>query len=130
MKFNILVSEGPYTHQASDTAFEFAKAAMAAGHEILRVFFYHDGVYNSTSLTTPPVDDRNVVKRWTDLADEHGTDLVVCVAAGQRRGMLNVTEAKRHGKSVDNVDHRFRIAGVGQFVEGAIIADRTIVFGD
>jgi hypothetical protein len=34
MKFSILVNEGPYTHEASDTAFQFVKAALAKGHEI------------------------------------------------------------------------------------------------
>ena len=28
MKFGLLVSEGPYTHQASDTAWQFARAAL------------------------------------------------------------------------------------------------------
>ena len=32
MKFTLLVSEGPYTHQASDTAWQFANAAIAKGH--------------------------------------------------------------------------------------------------
>jgi tRNA 2-thiouridine synthesizing protein D len=48
MKFALLVSEGPYTHQASDTAYQFASAALQKGHEVMRVFFYHDGVYNAT----------------------------------------------------------------------------------
>ena len=51
MKFALMVSEGPYTHQASDTAWNFANAALAKGHEVMRVFFYHDGVYNATRLT-------------------------------------------------------------------------------
>ena len=45
MKFGIVVNEGPYQHQASDSAYLFAKAAIAAGHEVWRVFFYHDGVF-------------------------------------------------------------------------------------
>lgn len=130
MKFNILVNEGPYTHQASDTAFNFARAALRGGHEVLRVFFYHDGVHNATQLSVPPADERNVVRRWADLAREHGFDLAVCVAAGQRRGMLDASEAKRHAKAFGNLDDAFRIAGVGQFIEGAIVADRTMVFGD
>ncbi len=68
MKFSILVSEGPYTHQASDTAYQFAMAVLAKGHEIFRIFFYHDGVNNATRLTTPPQDDRNIVNRWSKLA--------------------------------------------------------------
>ena len=31
MKFGILVNEGPYTHEASDTAYQFVKAALRRG---------------------------------------------------------------------------------------------------
>ena len=51
MKYSIMINEGPYTHQASDTAYNFTKAALEAGHEIFRVFFYHDGVNNATNMT-------------------------------------------------------------------------------
>ena len=87
MKFSVMVNEGPYTHQASDSAYQFIRAALSAGHEIFRVFFYHDGVNNGTRLTTPPQDDRHIVNRWSELASEHDLDLVVCVAAAQRRGI-------------------------------------------
>ena len=100
MKFAILVNEGPYTHQASDTAWHFTRAALAAGHEIFRVFFYHDGVNNGTRLTTPPQDDRHIQRRWTELAEAHGVDLVVCVAAAQRRGICDSDEAKRNGRDI------------------------------
>ena len=39
MKFGVVVNEGPYQHQASDTAYLFCKAVIAKGHEVLRVFF-------------------------------------------------------------------------------------------
>ncbi|MEE1577861.1 MAG: DsrE family protein, partial [Deltaproteobacteria bacterium] len=48
MKFGILIKEGPYTHQASDSAYRFASAALEKGHEIEGVFFYNDGVINAT----------------------------------------------------------------------------------
>ena len=130
MKFGIMVSEGPYTHQASDTAYQFAKAALDQGYEILRVFFYHDGVNNGTRLTTPPQDDRHIVKRWSELAEQHGLDLVVCVAAAQRRGIVDADEAKRHGKDGDNIAPGFRISGLGQLIEMGIQSDRLMVFGD
>lgn len=130
MKFGIMVSEGPYQHQASDTAYQFAKAVLAKGHEIYRVFFYHDGVNNGTRLTVPPSDDRNIVNRWSELAAQHSIDLVVCVAAAQRRGILDASEAKRHGKDAHNIATGFRISGLGQLVEAGIQADRLVVFGD
>ena len=33
MKFSVMVNEGPYTHQAADTAYHFIDAALKAGHE-------------------------------------------------------------------------------------------------
>ncbi|MBI5613248.1 MAG: sulfurtransferase complex subunit TusD [Gammaproteobacteria bacterium] len=130
MKFSILVNEGPYTHEAADTAYQFTKAALDKGHEIFRVFFYHDGVNNGTRLTTPPQDDRNIVKRWTELGEKHKLDLVVCVAAAQRRGIADADEAKRNGKDADNIAPGFRISGLGQLIEAGIQADRLVTFGD
>ena len=130
MKFGILVNEGPYQHEAADTAYHFTKAALDKGHEIFRVFFYHDGVNNGTRLTTPPQDDRDITSRWTALAEDHNLDLVVCVAAAQRRGIVDAGEAKRNGKDADNIAAGFRISGLGQLIEAGIEADRLVVFGD
>jgi tRNA 2-thiouridine synthesizing protein D len=130
MKLTIQVNEGPYQHQSADTAYHFAKAALDKGHEVFRIFFYHDGVNNGTRLTTPPQDDRNIVHRWSELAREHGLDMVVCVAAAQRRGIVDDGEAERNGKDATNIAEGFRISGLGQLVEGAIESDRLVVFGD
>ena len=119
MKIGLMINEGPYTHQASDTAFQFAVAALAKGHQIQRVFFYHDGVNNATKLTDPPQDDRHIVNRWSKLGAEHGIDLVVCVAAALRRGIRE-----------ENLAKGFRISGLGQLVESGMQADRLVVFGD
>ncbi|CAG0951966.1 Putative sulfurtransferase DsrE [Burkholderiales bacterium] len=119
MKIGLMINEGPYTHQSSDSAYQFALAALAKGHEIQRVFFYHDGVNNATKLTEPPQDDRHIVNRWSKLGAEHGIDLVVCVAAALRRGIRE-----------ENLAKGFRISGLGQLVETGMQADRLVVFGD
>ena len=102
MLFGILVNEGPYQHQASDSAYLFAQAAIEEGHTIFRVFFYHDGVNNGTRLATPPQDDRHIPNRWSELAEKHDIDLVLCVAAAQRRGMGDPDEMKRNKTDADN----------------------------
>ncbi|MBX2835742.1 MAG: sulfurtransferase complex subunit TusD [Gammaproteobacteria bacterium] len=130
MKFAVLVNEGPYQHQAADSAYQFVSAALAAGHEVMRVFFYHDGVNNGSRLTTPPQDDRHIQQRWTDLASEQNVDLVLCVAACQRRGMVDDGERDRNGKDATNIAEGFRISGLGQLIEAGIEADRLITFGD
>lgn len=130
MKFAILVNEGPYTHQASDSAYHFTEALLRAGHEIVRVFFYHDGVNNGTRLSVPPQDDRNVSERWSALAQQHDVELILCVAAAQRRGLLDDDEAKRAGKDSNNIAEGFQISGLGQLIDAGIQADRLIAFGD
>lgn len=130
MKFGIQVNEGPYNHQSSDSAYRFTKAALEKGHEIYRVFFYHDGVYNGSRLGVPPQDDRNITELWEALAEEYNLDLVVCVAAAQRRGVLDESEANRNGKDANNIAAKFRISGLGQLIEAGIQSDRLIVFGD
>jgi len=130
VKFGILVSEGPYTHEAVDSAYNFVTAALAAGHQVHRVFFYHDGVNVATRLSVPPQDERNIQQNWTKLAKEHDVDLVVCIAAAQRRGILDANEAKRQGKDADNLAEGFRISGLGQLIEMGIQADRLVTFGD
>jgi len=130
VKFGIVVSAGPYTYEASDSAYNFVKAALAAGHEVPRVFFYHDGVNVGTRLSVPPQDDRNIQVNWSELAEEHGTDLVICIAAAQRRGLLDENEAKRQGKDADNIAEGFRISGLGQLIEMGIQTDRLVTFGE
>ena len=130
MKIGVVVSEGPYTHQAADTAYHFVKAALNKGHEVPRVFFYHDGVNVSTRLSIPPQDERHIQQNWTALAKEHGIDLVVCIAAAQRRGLLDQNEAQRHGKDANNIAEGFRISGLGQLIEMGIQTDRLVMFGD
>lgn len=130
MKFGIVVSEGPYTHQASDSAYNFAKAALENGHEVPRVFFYHDGVNVGTRLSVPPQDERNIQQNWTALAKEHDVDLVICIAAAQRRGLLDENEATRQGKDANNIAEGFRISGLGQLIEMGIQTDRLVMFGD
>lgn len=130
MKIGVVVSEGPYTHQAADTAYQFVKAALDKGHEVPRVFFYHDGVNVSTRLSVPPQDERHIQQNWTALAKDHDIDLVVCIAAAQRRGLLDENEANRQGKDANNIAEGFRISGLGQLIEMGILTDRLVTFGD
>ena len=119
MKFGIVINEGPFTHQASDSAYRFVVAALEKGHRVIRVFFYFDGVNNGNKLSEPQADDRDLVKLWGELAAEHKLDLVVCVAAALRRGIKEEILAEG-----------FRISGLGQLIEASMAADRTVVFGD
>lgn len=119
MKFAILILDGPYQHQASDSAYHFTVAALGKGHEITGIFFYNDGVNNTTNMMTPPQDDRHISNRWSELITKHGIDAIVCIAAAKRRG---ITDA--------NLIPGARISGLGQLTELGIKADRLVTFGD
>ena len=119
MKFGILIKEGPYTHQASDSAYRFASAALEKGHEIEGVFFYNDGGINATRHMDPPQDDRNLSKLWSELGKRTGQELMVCIAAAKRRGIIETEIAPN-----------MSITGLGELTDLTIRADRMITFGD
>lgn len=118
MKIAILVTEGPFEGHASRSALAFARAVLASGHELTRVFFHSGGVANADRLSEPPQGSPHVVRDWSRLGTEDGVDLVVCINAGRRRG---VREA--------NLAPGFRISGLGQLIEAGMIADRLVCFG-
>lgn len=117
MKLAVQVLEGPYNHQAADSAYHFIKAAQAKGHEIVGVFFYHDGVANVSDMADPPSDDRNIQNRWGELG-KGGVDIVACIAASKRRGIRD-----------DHIVEGTRISGLGQLTDMTIGADRLVTFG-
>ena len=128
MKFTIVVHGAPYSSESSVSALNFADALIAGGHEIYRVFFYHDGVYNGSALLAPPQDEQDLGARWQELATTHNIELVVCIASSLRRGLLDTTEAERYEKPSANLASAFQISGLGQLIDGALNADRTITF--
>lgn len=129
MIFSLAIYAAPYSSQASYTAYQFAAAALSQGHSLYRIFFYQDGVHNATSLAAPPQDEFNLQQAWQDLAKDNNLDLVVCIAAALRRGILDEGEAKRYDKPSHNIAQEFTISGLGQLVEAAVISDRLISFG-
>lgn len=129
MKFAVQVNAGPYASNAGLDAYCFIQAALQAGHQVLRVFFYKDGAYQAFATATPPNDEIQFTRNWSALAEQYQLDLVVCISAAQRRGLLCADEAKRQGRLDDDVAPGFRIAGLGQWLEATLQADRCIVFG-
>ena len=129
MKFAIQINASPYQSNAGYSAYQFIKAALSQGHEIFRVFFYYDGVYHAFKYATPPDDELQFTAQWSALARLHQLDLVVCISAAQRRGLLHGDEGKRQGKRDNDLAEGFRISGLGQWVEATLEADRFIVFG-
>ena len=129
MIFTIVVHSAPYQSGSAATALRFTRAALDAGHRIHRVFFYREGVHNASALASPPRDERSLPAEWQAVAQEHDLDLVVCIAAAVRRGVLNQEEARRYEKPAANLAEGFELSGLGQLVEASIQSDRVVTFG-
>lgn len=129
MKFSIVIQSSPFTSQSSSTALRFARTLIAEGHELFRVFFYSDAVLTANALISPPQDEQSLPAEWQALASEHNLDLVVCIAAAVKRGVLDTNEQKRYEKNAQNLENRFELSGLGQLAEAIAVSDRVVTFG-
>lgn len=129
MKYAIQVNAGLYASNAGLIAHRFSQAALQEGHQILQVFFYQEGIQYAFRYALPPDDEMNLSTIWSQLAMEHSIDLVVCISAAQRRGLLCEDETRRQGLADNHLAEGFRIAGLGQWLEATLKADRCLVFG-
>ncbi|MGO4001855.1 MULTISPECIES: sulfurtransferase complex subunit TusD [Pseudomonas] len=128
MKFAIALFSAAHA-PSSRRALLFAQAALAGGHEIVRLFFYQDGVYNASNSLVTPQDEPDLARQWRDFVSEHQLDAVVCIAAALRRGVLDTAEAQRYQRSAINVDAPWELSGLGQLHDAVQDADRLICFG-
>jgi tRNA 2-thiouridine synthesizing protein D len=113
MKYAIQVNAGYTRSSLPLTACRFIQAALDAGHEVPRVFFYHDGVYNGFDSPQNPA-----ARIWSALAEVQGIDLVLCVTACSNRGLTPES----------GLLPGFRTGGLGLWMEAQIEADRFVVF--
>ncbi len=129
MKFSLLVLNAPGAAQSGASALAFAQAVVEAGHELYRVFFYHEGVQHGDSLAVPAQDELDRQAAWAALAADHNVDLVLCIASAIRRGVLDQSEAARHGQSAASAHPGFELSGLGQLVDAHLHCDRLVTFG-
>lgn len=127
-KFIIQVNGAAYASSASYNAYLFAKSALEMGHEIIRIFFYQDGVYNTNTFNSPASDEYDITQAWRSLATEYDLQLVNCVSAALRRGIISETEANENQLSHWNMQAPFIMGGLGELVTGIEKADRVVSF--
>jgi tRNA 2-thiouridine synthesizing protein D len=117
MRIGVLVLEGPYQHQAADSAYHFVQAALARGHEITGIFLYTDGVNNANGFIKP-AGERNISERFSELGAQ-GIDIVACTACARFRGFRK-----------DMLSENVRLSGLGTLADFLRTSDRFVTFGD
>ncbi|MBL4982065.1 sulfurtransferase complex subunit TusD [Pseudomonas fluorescens] len=128
MKFAIALYSAAHA-PSSRRALLFAQATLAGGHEIVRLFFYQDGVYSASNNIVAPQDEQDIARQWREFVSQHQLDGVVCIAAALRRGVLNAEEAARYKRSAINLEAPWALSGLGQLHDAIQDADRLICFG-
>ena len=127
-KFIVQVNGPTYGSTASFRALKFCQAATSAGHQVIKVFFYQDGVQNSNSLHCPASDEINLHQLWVDFSQSQQVPLINCVSAALRRGVLSEQDAIENSKLQWNSASEFTMGGLGELVSGIEHADRLVCF--
>lgn len=128
LSYTLVITGAPWASQAPQSALQFARALLASGHRLDRVFLYGDGVHLASALAAPPSDETNWSAQWAELLEAHQVPGVACVASALRRGLIDSTEQKRYELPANNLRAPFEIAGLGEWVESQRQSDRVVYF--
>ena len=129
MKILVCVNNAPHFSPGGRSALEFTRAALEQGHQVPCVFFYHDGVLTGSGFASLPADQQDLTAAWQQLAAARSLDLVLCIGAAMRRGILDDAGAIEQLMPAANLASGFRIAGLGQWMDAVVLADRVVRFG-
>ncbi|MBM7074521.1 sulfurtransferase complex subunit TusD [Shewanella sp. 202IG2-18] len=128
VKFLIQVTCPAYGSSTAFRALKFTETVLKAGHCVSKIFFYQDGVSHANELICPASDEFNVNKSWQVLARKYDIELICCVSAALRRGVVAEIEAQEEGLTQYNVSEPFVMAGIGELVTGLEKADKVVTF--
>jgi tRNA 2-thiouridine synthesizing protein D len=128
VNYALLVLGAPGAGDGTLRAGRFARALLARGHTLERVFFYDEAAATGNGNCVFAQDETDRVAHWAALNREHGVELVLCVASALRRGVLDQTEARRYERGA-NLHPAFILGGLGQLVDACARCDRLITFG-
>jgi len=129
LSYALLVLAAPASGHNSLTAARFARALLARGHSLQRVFFLDSGTLNGLASAVTPQDEQAPLQLWLELAEKHRTELILCISSALKHGLLDSTEAARHERPGATVHPAFELGGLGLLVEAAQTADRLVTFG-
>lgn len=128
MKYQLNVYASPWSSSAQAEALAFATALSSSDHQLVRVFFFMDGVYCGLSSQAPATDEPDWRQLWSELQQHSQCELLLCIAASANRGLLNDSEAQRQDKAVVTVEPPFELVGLGQWAAGFGDCDRVVSF--
>lgn len=124
----VLVINSDVNSQGAYSGYQFAVELIQQGLTIKQIFFYQDGITNTNKLHSPASDEINLVELWQTLQAQHNLELISCVSASLRRGVVDDGLAAEQKLDNHNLASGFRLGGLGEFVEASSAADKLIQF--
>ncbi len=121
----VIAIKSSISKQGSALAYQFVEKLLEKKYCVEQVFFFQDGVTNANQLISPATDEVNLVEKWQLLAKKHSLSLHLCIAAAQRRGIVDETTSTTNQT---NLAQGFILAGLGEFTQATLKADRLITF--
>ncbi|PIE43077.1 MAG: sulfurtransferase complex subunit TusD [Gammaproteobacteria bacterium] len=128
MKYSIVINHSANQSDSPSTALAFAKELIHQKHQIYRVFLYQQAVELANEYQQLATDEEDISTQWRLFSEEHNLDVVVCIAAALRRGVVDKNEAERYTKNGNNCTEHFELAGLGQLIDAVVQSDRVISF--
>ncbi|WGE89130.1 sulfurtransferase complex subunit TusD [Actinobacillus arthritidis] len=125
MDYVLAIKSPVYSAQGAYLAYQVAEALLGAEHNIIQVFFFQDGISNANALVNPASDEINLLEKWQHLAKLHGLPLHLCISLAQRRGVVDYQTSKTQQT---NLAEGFILAGLGEFSQAVLKADRLLSF--
>lgn len=125
----VVVRGNPLAGHGAWAALRFCEAAVAAGHDIVRVFFHGEGVESANANRVFPQDETDLLQRWQSLHESAGVTPIVCVSSALKRGLLDAREARRSGK-LQTLAPFMEIGGLGLLIEATSLASKVVCFHD
>nr|WP_252738808.1 sulfurtransferase complex subunit TusD [Colwellia sp. D2M02] len=120
----VLITTPPYSN-LTVTAIDYIEAALRLNVNIVGVFFYQDGALHANSNIHIASDEYQAVAKLTQLHQEFGLALHLCITAAEKRGIA--CDALSEGSAI-NINPIFTVSGLGELVSLTTNSTRLVQF--
>lgn len=127
-EYSILITSSPFEGDTALRALAFIQGVIDNGDVVNNVFFYSEGVHHCNSLMLKTGDELFAYDGWKALAADHNVNLMVCITAAVKRGIVSEMEAKENGIAQANLTAPFEQAGLGEFFAALHNCNRLVQF--
>lgn len=129
MQTLLVVITTPPSSYLTITAIDYITHAINAGVKLVGVFFYQDGVLNSSANIVIPNDEYQIQKKWQTLNKKYDINLHVCITACEKRGLSDdINDETKNNVTQTNISPFFTVSGLGELVVLTAKAERVVQF--